>query len=46
MKYEIQPKDIINKFDLYRFIINLDIVLVYFEINTKNDIYLPNPLQI
>lgn len=46
MKYEIQPKDIINKFDLYEFIINLDIVLVYFEINTKNDIYLPNPLQI
>lgn len=46
MKYEIQPKDIINKFDLYKFIINLDIVLVYFEINTKNDIYLPNPLQI
>lgn len=46
MQYEKQPRDIINKFDLYKFIISLNIVLIYFEINTENDTYLPNPLQI
>lgn len=46
MQYDKQPKEIINSEKLYEFIINLNIVLLYFEIETTNDIYLPNPLQL